>query len=90
MPGSPLDPCAARTNDLIKQGGMLTTGAFDVINAVDQLDHGMAACPALARPLAAGLPNSMRLSSHPHHRSALAHPRSWLDDLIRMAGAFAS
>src|SRR6201999_1768528 len=34
VPGSPLDPRAAGTNDLIKQGATLTTEATDVINAV--------------------------------------------------------
>src|SRR3954454_12448457 len=34
VPGSPLDPRAAGTNDLIKQGATLVTEASDVINAV--------------------------------------------------------
>ena len=34
VPGSPLDPRAAGTNDLIKQGAALVTEAADVINAV--------------------------------------------------------
>jgi len=34
VPGSPLDPRAAGTNDLIKQGATLTTEAADVISAV--------------------------------------------------------
>jgi DNA processing protein len=34
VPGSPLDPRAAGTNDLIKQGATLTTSAADIINAV--------------------------------------------------------
>lgn len=42
VPGSPLDPRAAGTNDLIKQGAMLITEAADVINAVT---------PILERPL---------------------------------------
>ena len=33
VPGSPLDPRAAGTNDLIKQGATLATEAADVINA---------------------------------------------------------
>src|ERR1700731_3265421 len=43
VPGSPLDPRAAGTNDLIKQGATLTTEASDVINAVE---------PIMARPIA--------------------------------------
>ncbi|CEG07735.1 DNA protecting protein DprA [Afipia felis] len=34
VPGSPLDPRAAGTNDLIKQGATLTTSAADIITAV--------------------------------------------------------
>src|SRR5262249_22620695 len=43
VPGSPLDPRAAGTNDLLKQGATPTTEASDVINAVE---------PIMARPLA--------------------------------------
>src|SRR6201991_4035960 len=42
VPGSPLDPRAAGTNDLIKQGATLITEASDVINAVE---------PMMGRPL---------------------------------------
>ena len=34
VPGSPLDPRASGTNDLIKNGAMLVTEAADIINAV--------------------------------------------------------
>ena len=37
VPGSPLDPRAAGTNDLIKQGATLITEAADVINAVEPI-----------------------------------------------------
>jgi len=42
VPGSPLDPRAAGTNDLIKQGAALVTEAADIINVVT---------PILERPL---------------------------------------
>ena len=42
VPGSPLDPRAAGTNDLIKQGATLTTEASDVIDAVEPI--GRASC----------------------------------------------
>ncbi len=42
VPGSPLDPRAAGTNDLIKQGATLTTNASDVIAAVQ---------PIMGRPI---------------------------------------
>lgn len=37
IPGSPLDPRAAGTNDLLKQGATFTTGAEDVIAALQPL-----------------------------------------------------
>src|SRR5712671_6708421 len=45
VPGSPLDPRAAGTNDLIKQGATLVTEAADVINAVG---------PIMERPIVLG------------------------------------
>src|SRR4030081_488092 len=45
VPGSPLDPRAAGTNDLIKQGATLPTKASDVIDALE---------PIMARPGAFG------------------------------------
>jgi DNA processing protein len=42
VPGSPLDPRAAGTNDLIKQGATLVTEASDVIHALE---------PIMERPL---------------------------------------
>jgi DNA processing protein len=46
VPGSPLDPRAAGTNDLIKQGAALVTEAADVIRAIE---------PILERPIALSL-----------------------------------
>ena len=40
VPGSPLDPRAAGTNDLIKQGATLMTEASDVIHAVEPIMGG--------------------------------------------------
>ena len=56
VPGSPLDPRAAGTNDLIKQGATLTTEASDVINAVE---------PIMGRPLALREPDDEPLASEP-------------------------
>ena len=49
VPGSPLDPRAAGTNDLIKQGATLMTGASDVINAVRRSWGGRSNCRAASR-----------------------------------------
>src|SRR5437773_5575964 len=46
VPGSPLDPRAAGTNDLIKQGAALVTEAADVVRAIE---------PILERPVALSL-----------------------------------
>jgi DNA processing protein len=46
VPGSPLDPRAAGTNDLIKQGATLVTEAADIVNAVE---------PIMERPVALGV-----------------------------------
>jgi DNA processing protein len=84
VPGSPLDPRAAGTNDLIKQGATLTTEASDVISAVE---------PIMGRPLALREPDDEPLDVEPDagdraRITALLGPTPvLLDDLIRMAGA---
>ncbi len=83
VPGSPLDPRAAGTNDLIKQGATLTTEAADVINAVE---------PIMGRPLALREPDDEPLASEPGAGDRariidlLGPTPVLLDDLIRMAG----
>jgi DNA processing protein len=82
VPGSPLDPRAAGTNDLIKQGATLTTGASDVIDAVE---------PIMGRPLAVREPDDEPLASEPDASDRdrviglLGPSPVLLDDLIRMA-----
>ena len=84
VPGSPLDPRAAGTNDLIKQGATLTTEASDVINAVE---------PIMGRPLALREPDDEPLASEPDAGDRariidlLGPTPVLLADLIRMAGA---
>jgi DNA processing protein len=48
VPGSPLDPRAYGTNELIKQGAIPTTGAPDIIQALSPLIRDL---PALAKPV---------------------------------------
>ncbi len=43
VPGSPLDPRAAGTNNLIRSGAHLTTGAEDVLNILRDMNGGMRA-----------------------------------------------
>jgi DNA processing protein len=83
VPGSPLDPRAAGTNDLIKQGATLTTEASDVINAVE---------PIMGRPIVLREPDDDPLSAEPDAgdrtriTDLLGPTPILLDDLIRMAG----
>src|SRR5258708_21118894 len=56
VPGSPLDPRAAGTNDLIKQGATLATAAADVIHAVE---------PIMGRPIQLSEPDEEPLDSEP-------------------------
>lgn len=86
VPGSPLDPRAAGTNDLIKQGATLVTEAADVINAVE---------PIMERPIMLGAREEdgepLDFEAAPSDRARIVNllgpsPVS-LDDLIRMSGA---
>jgi DNA processing protein len=85
VPGSPLDPRAAGTNDLIKQGAALVTEASDVINAI---------LPILERPVVLeareGDDEPLDFDIDPGIRErivALLGPSPVsLDDLIRMSG----
>jgi DNA processing protein len=83
VPGSPLDPRAAGTNGLIKQGATLTTEASDVINAVE---------PIMERPIELREPDDEPLTSEPGASDRariidlLGPTPVLLDDLIRMAG----
>ena len=84
VPGSPLDPRAAGTNDLIKQGATLITEASDVIDAVE---------PIMGRPIELDEPDDDPLASEPDASdrarivSLLGPTPILLDDLIRMAEA---
>ncbi len=83
VPGSPLDPRAAGTNDLIKQGATLTTQASDVIDAIE---------PIMGRPIVLREPDDDPLALEPEAGDRarivdlLGPTPILLDDLIRMAG----
>ncbi|QDL97809.1 DNA-protecting protein DprA [Rhodopseudomonas palustris] len=85
VPGSPLDPRAAGTNDLIKQGATLITSASDIVDAVASI---------LERPVE--MPNR-----EPEHAPPTGEPEAsdrsrilgllgpspvGIDDLIRLSG----
>lgn len=85
VPGSPLDPRAAGTNALIKQGAMLIAGAADIIEAV---------APILEQPIAMPVreDDDQLPLFEPEHGdrdriiSLLGPTPLALDDLIRMSG----
>jgi len=84
VPGSPLDPRAAGTNDLIKQGATLITEAADVIQAVE---------PIMGRTIELREPDDCapmdfepEASDRARIVDLLGPTPLLLDDLIRMAG----
>ena len=82
VPGSPLDPRAAGTNDLIKQGATLVTEAADIIDAIG---------PIMERPIGLREPDAFSLDEPDNSDRArivalLGPSPVGLDDLIRMAG----
>lgn len=85
VPGSPLDPRAAGTNDLIKQGATLVTEAADIIQAV---------APIMERPLPLRLREDdddvFAPDPQSHDRdqiiSLLGPSPVSIDDLIRISG----
>ena len=90
VPGSPLDPRTAGTNDLIKQGATLTTCADDVINAV---------APIMERPIQLpghGLGERDADDNEPHADerarivNLLGPSPIGLDDIVRMSNTSAA
>jgi DNA processing protein len=89
VPGSPLDPRAAGTNDLIKQGATLVTDASDVIAMVT---------PIMERPLSLPLdePDGDPFAGEPEDserariRNLLGPTPVSIDDLIRLADTSAA
>jgi DNA processing protein len=86
VPGSPLDPRAAGSNDLLKQGATLVTEAADVIQAV---------APIMERPVMLPLREDDGDTIDPDPNAddraqimgLLGPSPASIDDLIRMSGA---
>jgi DNA processing protein len=84
VPGSPLDPRAAGTNDLIRQGATLITSADDVVQAI---------APIMDRPTRASEPDDEIPLAQPDPGDRarvvglLGPTPILLDDLIRLADA---
>ena len=86
VPGSPLDPRARGTNDLIRQGAILCEGAEDVLRTLDE--------PlTLARPAAAPAPEHAEVPEdeadalREQVRALLSPTPAPRDELVRLTGA---
>ncbi|MGZ3410567.1 MAG: DNA-processing protein DprA [Xanthobacteraceae bacterium] len=90
VPGSPLDPRAEGTNNLIKQGATCTTSAADVI-AVLRPILGQTAVHPMAEPEAEMVPH---FEIEPDERTRIVNLLGptpvMIDDLIRLSGASAA
>ena len=84
VPGSPLDPRAAGTNDLIKQGATLITEASEIIQAVEPI---MGRPPELREPDEDPLASEPEASDRARIIGLLGPTPVLLDNLIRMAEA---
>ena len=85
VPGSPLDPRAAGTNDLIKQGAALVTEAADVVNAVQPILERPLALPAREADGDPLLPDP-DIDERERITGLLGPSPIGIDDLIRLAG----
>jgi DNA processing protein len=85
VPGSPLDPRAAGTNDLIKQGAALVTNAADVIAAVRPIMGRPVELPFEESDDATPMAGEPEASERARIVNLLGPSPIGLDDLIRMA-----
>jgi DNA processing protein len=85
VPGSPLDPRAAGTNDLIKQGATLVTQASDIVDAVAPIMERPLQLP-LAEPDGEFIDDDPDAGDRARIIGLLGPSPVSLDDLIRLAG----
>jgi len=86
VPGSPLDPRAAGTNDLIKQGATLVTQASDIVDAVAPIMERPLQLP-LAEPDGEFIDDDPDAGDRARIIGLLGPSPVSLDDLIRLADA---
>lgn len=86
VPGSPLDPRAAGTNDLIKQGVALVTEAADIINVVTPMIEHPLQMP-LEEPEEERFDEPFVNADRASILSLLGPSPLSIDDLIRLSGA---
>jgi DNA processing protein len=85
VPGSPLDPRAAGTNDLIKQGAALVTEAADVVSAVQPILERPLAFPAREDESEPLLPDP-EMDERQRIAGLLGTSPISIDDLVRLGG----
>lgn len=87
VPGSPLDPRAAGTNDLIKQGAQLVTEAADIMNVVTSIIDRPIELPTREPDEPRPAIDEPAQDDRARIVALLGPSPIGLDDLIRMAGA---
>jgi DNA processing protein len=86
VPGSPLDPRAEGSNDLLKQGATLVTHADDVVTVLRPI-LGQPIEVSLHEPEASATPGTEPDGSERSHIIALLGPTPVsIDDLVRLSG----
>lgn len=85
VPGSPLDPRAKGTNDLIRQGAILCEGVEDVLRELD--GPAFARRPAPAAPPAADIPEDEIDALRDRIAGLLSPTPVARDELVRTTGA---
>ncbi|MEK1869294.1 MAG: DNA-processing protein DprA [Ensifer adhaerens] len=89
VPGSPLDPRCHGTNDLLKQGAIVTTGPDDVIEALAPLSQLELPLPGVREPdgqARAGVPVSASDRDRVAVSTALGPTPVEIDDIVRHTG----
>ncbi|WP_077961541.1 DNA-processing protein DprA [Ensifer adhaerens] len=89
VPGSPLDPRCHGTNDLLKQGAIVTTGPGDVIEALAPLSQLELPLPAVREPdgqARTGVPASASDGDRAAVSTALGPTPVEIDDIVRHTG----
>lgn len=89
VPGSPLDPRCHGTNDLLKQGAIVTTGPDDVIEALAPLSQLELPLPGVREPdgqARVGVPASASDGDRAAVSTALGPTPVEIDDIVRHTG----
>ncbi|MFK0272290.1 DNA-processing protein DprA [Ensifer sp. NPDC090286] len=87
VPGSPLDPRCHGTNDLLKQGAIVTTGPEDVIEALAPLSQLELPLPGAREPDGqTGVPANASDSDRAAVSTALGPTPVEIDDIVRHTG----